>query len=180
MLVMCRPTPAAAGPPMDSPSISMGSARKSGIQPIAALNPYNMSWTIKARLVKKGMKRSFSKGSTSTSVFSLELVDNQVWLHVWLPGLVSTACSRAATGCRRAATGCCRAAIACCRTATAHQQCTRMHCMQQLSWVTKLVIATRPSDQVCKHQEHVYQHVTEVESTVLCQTYQCTDCTCRA
>ena len=70
---------------MDSPSISMGSARKSGIQPIAALNPYNMSWTIKARLVKKGMKRSFSKGSTSTSVFSLELVDNQVWLHTCLP-----------------------------------------------------------------------------------------------
>lgn len=63
---------------MDSPTISIGSARKSGLQPIAALNPYNMAWTIKARLLKKGMKRSFSKGSQSTSVFSIELVDNQV------------------------------------------------------------------------------------------------------
>ena len=66
---------------MDSPSIGMGSARKSGIQPIAALNPYNMNWVIKARLVKKGLKRSFSKGVSSTSVFSIELVDNQVQLQ---------------------------------------------------------------------------------------------------
>lgn len=75
------------GPPVDSPSITMGSARKSGIQPIAALNPYNMSWTIKARLVKKGLKRSFTKGASSTSVFSAELVDNQVQQHCCTPKL---------------------------------------------------------------------------------------------
>ncbi len=63
---------------MDSPGLSMGSVKKA-VLPIAALNPYNMNWTVKARLVKKGPKRSFSKGGTqSTSVFSIELVDEQV------------------------------------------------------------------------------------------------------
>lgn len=45
------------------------------VQPIAALNPYNNAWAIKAKLVRKGPKRSFSRQGAETSVFSVELVD---------------------------------------------------------------------------------------------------------
>ncbi|KAI7845557.1 hypothetical protein COHA_000848 [Chlorella ohadii] len=50
-----------------------GSASKRPLQPISALNPYNNNWAVKAKVVNKGPKRSFSRGS----VFSAEIVDEQ-------------------------------------------------------------------------------------------------------
>lgn len=63
-----HPTPPSAGWGQ-----KMGSATKRPLQPISALNPYNNNWAIKAKVVSKGSKRSFSRGS----VFSAEVVDEQ-------------------------------------------------------------------------------------------------------
>lgn len=49
-------------------------------QPIASLNPYMSGWTIKARIATKDSLRSFSRGSETISVFTCELVDEQVIL----------------------------------------------------------------------------------------------------
>lgn len=58
------------------PPSPMGSVRKAA-QPIAALNPYNMNWTIKARLTNKAPKRSFNRDGMAKSVFNIEVVDDQ-------------------------------------------------------------------------------------------------------
>ena len=47
-------------------------------QAIQALNPYNSSWTIKARVASKGQLRSFTRNGSACSVFSAELIDDQV------------------------------------------------------------------------------------------------------
>ena len=52
--------------------------RRKSVQPIQALNPYNNSWTIKARISNKQPMRSFQKSGASKSVFTVELVDEQV------------------------------------------------------------------------------------------------------
>lgn len=44
--------------------------------PIAALTPYNMAWTIRARVSNKAPLRSFARDGTDTSVFTVELVDD--------------------------------------------------------------------------------------------------------
>lgn len=44
--------------------------------PIAALTPYNMAWTIRARVSNKAPLRSFARDGANTSVFSVELVDD--------------------------------------------------------------------------------------------------------
>ena len=47
------------------------------MKPITALNPYDDSWTIKARVAKKEPLRVWEKDGTSRSVFSMELVDEE-------------------------------------------------------------------------------------------------------
>ena len=58
-------------------------------QPIASLNPYMSGWTIKARMATKDSLRSFNRGSETISVFTCELVDEQVTslqpVGSWLP-----------------------------------------------------------------------------------------------
>ena len=51
---------------------------RKAVQPIQALNPYNNNWTIRACVRSKGPKRSFSRNGSDVSVFSLELIDEQV------------------------------------------------------------------------------------------------------
>lgn len=53
---------------------SPASARKA--VPIAALNPYNMAWTIRAKVTNKAPLRSFVRDGASKSVFTVELVDD--------------------------------------------------------------------------------------------------------
>ena len=48
------------------------------MQAIQALNPYNSSWRIKASVQNKGQLRSFTRNGSACSVFSVELVDDQV------------------------------------------------------------------------------------------------------
>lgn len=45
--------------------------------PIVALNPYNNSWTIKARITKKSDIRSWQNANGSGTLFSVDLLDDQ-------------------------------------------------------------------------------------------------------
>lgn len=60
---------------------------KSGVQPIAALNPYDTNWTIKAKLVRKAPPRAFnSRAGTPSRVFNVELADaagSQIQATFW-------------------------------------------------------------------------------------------------
>ena len=44
-------------------------------QPIASLNPYNMSWTVKAKLASKGNVRTFRNAKGEGKVMTVEFVD---------------------------------------------------------------------------------------------------------
>ena len=56
--------------------------RGKAVQAIQALNPYNSSWRIKASVQNKGQLRSFTRNGSACSVFSVELVDDQVCMAV--------------------------------------------------------------------------------------------------
>ncbi len=73
-----RPPSTGAAPP--------SSKRRRSAQPVSTLTPYNDTWTIKARVAKKEPLRSYEKDGTSKSVFSMELVDDQVLDNPLLPG----------------------------------------------------------------------------------------------
>ncbi|PSC74786.1 Replication A 70 kDa DNA-binding subunit isoform A [Micractinium conductrix] len=68
-----HPTPPSAGWAQKLAGSAGGSASKRPVQPISALNPYNNNWAVKAKVVSKGPKRSFTRGS----VFTAEIVDQQ-------------------------------------------------------------------------------------------------------
>lgn len=51
------------------------------VQPICALNPYNNNWKIKAKIIKKESKRSYNNNGSQASVFTIEIVDDQVFVH---------------------------------------------------------------------------------------------------
>lgn len=61
------------------------SKRRKSVQPIQALNPYNNSWTIRARIANKQEMRTFERQGTTKSVFSMELIDEQVRPHQIIP-----------------------------------------------------------------------------------------------
>ena len=48
------------------------------MQPIAALNPYNMNWTIKARLIKADRFEFNNKQGVPSCRAKLEVVDEEV------------------------------------------------------------------------------------------------------
>ncbi len=50
-----------------------------------ALNPYESSWTIKAKVMHKQPLRTFNKNGRESKVFSVELADEQVCsnAHWW-------------------------------------------------------------------------------------------------
>ena len=62
--------------------LTPSSARRA-VQPIVALNPYNMNWTIKARLIKADRFEFNNKQGAPSCRAKLEVVDEEVgkwWL----------------------------------------------------------------------------------------------------
>lgn len=47
------------------------------VQAISSLNPYMHGWAVKAKVVSKGPKRSFTRKGAPSTVFTAELVDHQ-------------------------------------------------------------------------------------------------------
>ena len=54
------------------------SSTRRAVQPIAALNPYNMNWTIKARLIKADRFEFNNKQGVPSCRAKLEVVDEEV------------------------------------------------------------------------------------------------------
>jgi replication factor A1 len=66
------PTPPSSGP---AAAGGLKSASKRPTVPLSSLNPYMHGWAVRAKVLSKGPKRSFSKAGAPSSVFSAELVD---------------------------------------------------------------------------------------------------------
>lgn len=73
------PFTAAVKTPATGPTPPSGGAagKHHVIQPISALNPYMHGWSIRAKVLSKGPKRSFNRNGAASAVFSAELVDEQ-------------------------------------------------------------------------------------------------------
>ncbi len=80
-----RPDPASRRRPPSTGAAPPSSKRRRSAQPVSTLTPYNDTWTIKARVAKKEPLRSYEKDGTSKSVFSMELVDDQVLYRLSTP-----------------------------------------------------------------------------------------------